>query len=80
MGGTIVEDELVLANLDHIYHSHLKTHGKPPDLIEDPQTHVRFVIVVCNITNKPHGFDGPHIATNIYFKLRDVIAVPNILH
>lgn len=66
VGGTIVDHPVMLANLDAIYHSHLKMNKKPPQVIEDKQTHERFLPVRAQI---PGGVDGLPITTIIYFKI-----------
>jgi len=73
--GTVIIDEIMLANLDSIYFTHTRRTGKRPQMIEDEHTHDKFMVVTCSIPNTPLGVLGPQIETNLYFRLKGVISV-----
>ena len=72
VGGTIVRDEAVLANLDKIVQNYITRNKKFPELVQDSLTRDRFVPVRVSI---PTAMEGVPMNMTIYLMLPLVMRV-----
>ena len=74
VGGQVVTDEFEIMGLDKILEEYATQHGHLPEVIEDTQTHYRYLPVKCELEG---GEPFVPIVTFIYFHIPIRMVIPN---
>jgi hypothetical protein len=74
VGGQIITDEIELFGLDKIMGAYISQNGHIPEMIEDTQTHRRYIPVRCELEG---GEPFVPIVTFIYFHIPIRMVIPN---